>query len=138
MLPQIGDEGMKKGDWLLIVMLIVVAVSVLASNKVLSSVSGEADGAKKAEISLDGEIYQMIELSGQDGTIEIRTERGYDRLRVHDNGIEVVESDCPEKICISMGFIDRVGETIICLPNRMIVEIVGDGGDRLEVDAIST
>jgi hypothetical protein len=128
---------MKKGDMLLIVLLLVVAVSIFASNRVISSAAERQQGATKAVISLDGEVYQTIDLSWQTDMVEIRTKRGYDLLKVHDNGIEVVESDCPQKICISMGFINRAGQTIICLPNRMIVEIVGSDKDKQEIDALS-
>ncbi len=36
------------------------------------------------------------------------------------------ESSCPDKTCIKQGRIDRPGEIIVCLPNKVTVEITGE------------
>lgn len=40
--------------------------------------------------------------------------------------VSVIDANCPDKICVEHKEIDSVGETIICLPHKLIVEIVGD------------
>ena len=53
----------------------------------------------------------------------------------------MVESDCKDQICIHMGHITRAGESIICLPNRLIISLVNanadnDVKDTREVDVV--
>ncbi len=46
----------------------------------------------------------------------------------------MTDADCPDKICIQTGEIHQVGRNIVCLPNKVHVEIVGSSEDG--VDAI--
>jgi hypothetical protein len=56
-------------------------------------------------------------------------------VRIHDGSVRVLDSPCPEKICVATGAVSRPGQTIACLPNRVLVVIRGQA--REEVDAFS-
>ncbi|MNJ75300.1 hypothetical protein D3C77_723710 [compost metagenome] len=77
-----------------------------------------------------------MELTEEEQIIEIETEDGLNILKVHDYGIEMIEADCPDQLCLTFGFVKRNGGTIVCLPHKMIVEIEGDSGEGDDVDAI--
>lgn len=81
-----------------------------------------------AEIYVDGELYQKVSLS-KDAEIDL------DHLKiVVENGmVRVEDADCPDKICERRGAISKAGQTIVCLPNRVVVKITGKG----DVEAIS-
>ena len=51
-------------------------------------------------------------------------------------GAAFVSSPCPDQVCVEAGLCDRVGETAVCLPQRVSIRIVGDGGDGA-VDAMT-
>ncbi|MEN2984045.1 MAG: NusG domain II-containing protein [Dictyoglomaceae bacterium] len=38
-------------------------------------------------------------------------------------GIKMISSPCPDKICIKQGWINKIGETIVCLPNRVVLRL---------------
>lgn len=80
-----------------------------------------------AVITVDGKEYEKVSLS-QDvqKEIEIQTDYGHNILKIYDHGIQMVYSDCPKKISMKMGFISKPSQVIICLPNRVFVEIVED------------
>ena len=59
---------------------------------------------------------------------------GYNVLVIKDGKADVTEASCPDKICVNQHAIDKTGETITCLPNKTVIEIVG--GEQ-EVDIIS-
>ena len=44
------------------------------------------------------------------------------------------DADCPDKICINMGTIRKKGQTIICLPHKLVVEITD--GKEMDTDVI--
>lgn len=46
----------------------------------------------------------------------------------------MIEADCPDHYCVDHAAIDKVNETIVCLPHRVVLEITG-GGEEKEVDA---
>jgi len=51
-----------------------------------------------------------------------------------ENGVHILASSCPAKVCVHTGWIKHPGETIICLPNKILLEISGENN---EYDAIS-
>lgn len=48
--------------------------------------------------------------------------------------VSMIEADCPDHYCVDHAAIDKVNETIVCLPHRVVLEITG-GGEEKEVDA---
>ena len=44
-------------------------------------------------------------------------------FEVNNGKIRIIESDCPDKICVKTDFIDSKSEKIVCLPKKLIVEI---------------
>ena len=55
---------------------------------------------------------------------------------IRDGGARIEEASCPDRLCVGMGVIRRAGQSIICLPNQVVVEIVGSSG-LPETDAVS-
>jgi hypothetical protein len=51
------------------------------------------------------------------------------RIQVNGGKVAVVEAQCPNKICVRMGWRSLAGESIICVPNRVLVKILGDQSD---------
>lgn len=46
-------------------------------------------------------------------------------LRIADEKVEMEWADCPDQICVKHRMISCVGETIVCLPNKVVVSIIG-------------
>jgi hypothetical protein len=63
---------------------------------------------------------------------EIAGRHGLLRLRIENNSICVIDSSCPEKICIRQGRISRRGEIIVCVPNETVVIIDGKEGNAFD------
>lgn len=59
---------------------------------------------------------------------------GTNKVRIEHDGVYMENANCPDKLCVHQGRISRTGQSIICLPNKIIVEIVGKKPD---VDAVS-
>ncbi|NWL88445.1 hypothetical protein DMN77_12700 [Paenibacillus sp. 79R4] len=128
----------KQGDLVLIAVILSIALLILGARWVLGSSEATVNptGNYHATIKVDNKIYKTVELTAETQYVEVQTSRGYDRLKIHDYGIEVIESDCPQKICFTFGQITKPGDVIICLPLRMIIEIGGQAPDsQTEIDA---
>lgn len=89
---------------------------------------GVDTGGRMARISLDGEVYEEIDLNAvvlpYDITIE--TELGYNIIHVEHGAISVTEADCPDQICVHQGKITGSMVPIACLPHRLVIEILGE------------
>lgn len=97
-----------------------------------------AQGELMVVVSIDGEEAERF-TPAEERMEKTYTSRGYTlHVLVRDGGVEVQEADCPTQDCVHTGYIDRAGESIVCLPARVIIQLVRtDGGSDLNgVDAV--
>lgn len=102
-------------DILIIGLFIVLSITFIF---VFAS-SGEGN---KAVISVDEKIIGEYSLN-TDLTKKIKTDYGYNTVVILNGECFVTDADCRDSICISRGKISKVGESIVCLPHKLIVEI---------------
>ena len=65
-----------------------------------------------------------------DTTKEIQTAKGMNILEIKNGMAYVTEADCPDQVCIRMGKISKTGETIVCLPHKLVIQVEGDVGQK--------
>lgn len=122
-------RGTRPGDWLLIAILLALTVTAQ-----LYLVRTGIRGAM-AEIFVDGELRLRLALDEpRAATVDGRL--GPVHLEVEGGAIRAVDSPCPHKVCIRMGRKKRAGDTIVCVPSRLLVRITGTPAEN-EVDAIA-
>lgn len=125
---------MTKADKILIILVIVL--SFLSMGYIRLQALSNDD--KYVSIQVNGEeIKRFIFDSKLVGTtIPVDTEYGHNIIEIGDESVRVIEADCPDQIDVKQGYISRIGETIVCLPNKLIVEIKGISPDT-ELDIIN-
>lgn len=82
-------------------------------------------------VTVDGEIYGTYSLE-RDQEISIGKTN---RLMIEDGKADMIEADCPDQICVKHKTISKNKESIVCLPNKVIVEVVG--GEEADLDAVT-
>ena len=98
---------------------VVICALLLAGFLSLLFVDLFASEGSNVIVTVDGELYGEYSLYF-DAVYEI----GEGNRLVIEGGVAYMShADCPDKTCVNMGKISRVGEKIICLPNRVAVEI---------------
>ncbi len=80
------------------------------------------------KISQKGEVVRETFLEDVERReYEIKGEDGHKNIVVIDKGFVYVEgANCPDQTCVKKGRISELGESIVCLPNDMVVEITED------------
>lgn len=118
-------------------LLVVLAVLALAAGFALNSWGGGDSGSLSAQISIDGSVIRVVDLGAlEEMEEEILTAGGYTlQLQLWPDGVEMVFSDCPTQDCVHTGKITRSGQSIVCLPARVIVALTG-GGDSSGPDIL--
>lgn len=122
---------MKKGDAVLIVLLLAVAAALL-----VLSLTGDAQQEKYARICVDGDQVELLSLD-EDASYTVQNDYGLNIIVVSDGEVMVSRADCPDGSCTGYAPIDRTGECIVCLPHHLSVTIIG-GDDAPEVDAVTS
>jgi hypothetical protein len=125
----------KKMDIVVIVILLLISfIPYIMLKKYQSSYKG----TNYAVISIDGKQEKRVELTEQlDEEFVFKSSEGFNKVVVHNGKVGIVDADCKDKICINQGFIGKVGERIVCLPNRLVIEVVGEQIDNEGADVIS-
>ena len=103
-----------RNDILLFFSLLVIAVIILIAASI-----GKKEGSY-AEIYIDGELYGVYSLN-EEMTVDIGDTN---RAVIKDGCIYMVSAECPDKTCMNRGRISKVGESIVCLPNRVTITII--------------
>ncbi|MFQ6093576.1 MAG: NusG domain II-containing protein [bacterium] len=114
------------GDRLLIGALLVCALLGL-----IMLPSGRPRGTWAVVESGDGSA-RRLDLS-TDQEVPISGPLGETVVEVSAGRVRVESSPCPHKICVQMGFRDRNGDVIVCIPNKVIVCVRGgERGERVD------
>ncbi len=120
----------KKNDIKLIFGIIIVAVLFLLFRFMTAEEGAVAvvyvDGKKIAEYSLSEE--RTVSVEGYDG--------GYNILVIEDGKAYLSDADCPDGLCVGMGEIEYDGETIVCLPHKVVIEIESEKENDISGDGI--
>lgn len=78
------------------------------------------------QITLDGKIYGTYALS-KDQTIEVKNGDFYNKVRIEDGKAYMKEANCPDSYCEEQGKISGHTQTIVCLPHKLVVEVLDNG-----------
>lgn len=117
----------KKMDFVIIVVLIIFS---FIPNFIYSNVVSKSNKNLYATIKINGKVYTTIDLPvASERSLPISTNYGNNTIVINGNEIKIVDADCKDELCIKQGSISRIGKTLICLPNELIIEIKGDEYD---------
>ncbi|MFG6383521.1 MAG: NusG domain II-containing protein [Lachnospiraceae bacterium] len=120
---------MKKNDIILIAIIMLFAL--IGFGGVSLYFSGSMKDAE-AVVYLDGKEYGRYPLK-QEKVIEIKQENGdYNLIQIGNGKADIIDASCPDRICVKHRSISKRGESIVCLPNKIVVEI--KNGVESEVD----
>ena len=122
---------LKTRTWI-IVILFLLAGSAAAS---LFAAGKTAEGTT-ANVYLDGNCIRSIDLSTvKEGySFEVEGPCGTNRIAVEHGRICVESADCPDQICVHHSRISRNKETIVCLPDKVVITI--ENGEDSGIDVL--
>lgn len=115
----------QKNDWILAGGIFLAAVLLFAGMLLLRRPGSEI------EISIDGERLGVYSLDEE----QIIDAGEGNRVEIANGQARMLWADCPDQFCARQMAISRVGETIVCLPNRVTVRVLQ--GETPEYDAVA-
>lgn len=120
---------MTGGDWLLVAVLVLVGLAGL----------GWVFNAPRGERVVVSRGDRVLYLAGFETPAEIMIAGplGTTRLAIAPTGVRVLDSPCPQKLCMGMGPARHQGELIACVPNRLLIRVEGGPQEEADYDLLS-
>lgn len=114
--------------------IIVIAVVLCAAALVFLCLNLFSAGGRTAVVEQNGTVIAELPLD-EDTVFEVKSGgKTTNVVEVKGGKVSVTEADCPDKICRKHRAISKSGESIVCLPNKVIVTVSGGDG---EVDGVA-
>lgn len=120
-----------KGD--IAVVAVILAVAAFAA--LIPCFMNKNRESSQVVILINGEETDRYPLS-EDKIITVSDhDGGYNLILISGGSVKVTDADCPDKLCVKQREISRSGESIICLPHKLVIMI--ESPEESDLDAIT-
>lgn len=114
-------------DGIVILLFLVISVCIVVCNNVAQNEHLEI------VVKKDSEIVSVLELDKIDSPYEVCVDDNFNLIILaEDDGVSVISSECDDKVCVNTGKITRQGQSIVCLPAHVSVELQGNSDSQLD------
>ncbi len=122
----------KKGDPFLFILIFVITIIPIFINFSGKSIFENAiDKIRNSKQKFDQ--VDLVEINYNRNIIKYKIDE--DRIiklkddkiivEIKEKKVRVLKSDCPDKLCIKKGWINKAGQFIICMPNKLVIKLIG-------------
>ena len=101
-----------------------------AGSTYTASDTGDAAAALYAVIQNSDGFYQVLSL-GEDATVTVTGSLGTNIIEIANGRVRCLESDCSNQTCVKQSWVSGRGQTVVCLPHKLIVQVVADPADAV-------
>ncbi len=115
----------KKRDFILAAVLLVTGIIAYLCMKFLP------ENGSEVKVYVDGKETATYSLR-DDGIYSVKGKNGNNTLVIKGGEAMMKDADCPDRLCVKQGSISKNGESIVCLPHKVIVTV--GGGDEADYD----
>jgi hypothetical protein len=115
------------------VLSVALVVAALIAPRILAG--GDAD-RPRAIVTVARREIASVPLNANEVTV-VRGRVGEVRIQVQDGAVRILDAACPNRLCVLSGAKRRPGEVIACVPNEVLVRIVGGSPDPSVPDAVT-
>jgi len=118
--PKDDDSFYRTSKFDLILIGLILFFSTFSVLWVSASHIQQSSQPRLAMIYHENILLNKVDLT-KDNTFPILD--GKMHIEVKNGNIRILDSDCPQQICVKAGWIQHSGQTLVCLPNKVLIEI---------------
>lgn len=112
------SDKKKRNDIILIISIIIISFFCFAAYKLYFNKFG-----KFVTIKVDGKVISSYPID-IDKTVTIKgVNGGKNILKISGGSADMIEADCRDHTCVKKHSIKYEGETIVCLPHKIVISI---------------
>ncbi len=120
------EQKIKKKEILALCIIFIVLIVGFLFYK-----NREVESGEQVRVTVDGETYGVYDLNVSQ-TIPIEIDGVVTNTLVISDGVaDMLSADCPDQICVDTKAISAMGETIVCLPHKVVVEVIASEEESL-------
>ncbi|MBP3875062.1 MAG: NusG domain II-containing protein [Lachnospiraceae bacterium] len=120
-------KTLRKGDFVLLFIFIMAAALTA-----FLPLTGPASSTQFVRITCRGEDYGIFPLE-EDREVDVTSGNHHNLVSIQGGTVHMESADCRNQVCVNTGTISRSGDLIVCLPNQVVVEIIGEEENEDEV-----
>ena len=113
--------------------LLILAVLIAAGGLWLYTAFGRSVGAEVL-VSVDGEEVYRLPIS-EDARLTVGEGERFNTFVISGGEVWMEDAGCPDHVCVESGKVSLDGETIVCLPNKTIITVLG--GENSGLDGVA-
>lgn len=124
--------GCRPGDFLVFLMVLIMAAAAAIPFLFVPS------GTLYLEVRCDNQLVKRVKLSESiHETFTVQASNGgHNTVQIDGMRVRIAEASCHDQVCVRTGWLTRAGQAAVCLPNRVVVKLVGQSDEDNGVDAI--
>ena len=127
------------GDLILMIGIVLFCAVLIGSIFILRKT--QENRTPYVRVLSDGQVLLYSPLSDFQDETEyfVETNNGKVAVLISSERAVIVSSDCPDQICVKQGELTHIGQGAVCLPNKVVVEIVPgpDSDEERQVDGVA-
>lgn len=114
-------KNIKKGDIFSLLLIVGFVIGLLR-------LGGNGGVATRVEIRVENRVYHYP--LDEDRVFVWQSTHGKGKVEIKEGKVRMLEASCRDQLCVKQGWISRKGLAIICMPGRVVVEIVGEDEEK--------
>ena len=131
----IKKSRLKPFDGIIVVVLVLLSfLPLVIFTRQQAALNAQPEAVHyTAKLSIDGQEIKTFDLVAGQKKYTYRYEDAdgdYNVITVDGRQIRITDANCGDLICVQRGWIEKAGETIVCLPHKLIIEIVASDGNQ--------
>ncbi len=109
--------------------LLAAGMIILAAVLIIQPWGVKASGrASEVIVEVNGQEAMRLPLVGETRDYQVEGFAGTSYFELEGYEVRMVDSACRDKLCVHEGLISESGNSIVCLPNRVVLRLAGTGG----------
>ena len=128
-----GKEFLKKIKGDVLILGIILALAFLTW--LIPHITEDDTSGSEVVVLRDGNEIGRYSLSADNIIIFQGTDGSYNLILISGGTVKVTDADCPDQLCVRQRSISKNGESIICLPHKLVITI--DSPEESDIDAVT-
>lgn len=123
----------KRGNDILLITVLMMAALILLLVQNLFGKEGTM-----VVVMQDGEVLYELSLKEElhgESSLRLEAEEGFNILEIQNGEASIIEADCPDGLCVKQKAISKQGESLICLPHKLVITV--EGAEESGIDAFA-
>lgn len=127
-----NDVMIKKNDILLILMLFIIAIVGFIAFRMYNKINTKSP---EVVVSIDGKEYGRYPLTKEMEEKITISDTAYNVFVITEGKVNMIDASCPDHICVKHHKISQQNESIVCLPNKVVIQI--ENGEDEQIDGFT-